>query len=268
MGFNVFQSLTHGAASAQPLPRVEAFTSLYEAGVIPRRGQLIMVAGRSGSQKSGFALYWTAAMRLDTLYFSADMSPFTAGCRLGSIATGKTSREVEALMGSVQGRRELEQGISKLRVRLCFGSPIKWPDVLAEMNAYVASRNKFPDVVVFDNLMDFDGAESGYEAQMAVMQDVTTFARETGCTVVILHHATDKSLNAHNQPFLPPGRDEIKGGLSEKPELILTVALNPHARELNVACVKQRDGACDLTGKSFVAFRADPERSCFSRLSG
>ena len=129
MGLNVFQSLRKGVSGQQPLPHVPAFKDLYEAGVTPRQGQVVMVAGRSGSQKSGFALYWVASMGLPTLYFSADMAPFTAGVRLASIATGMSSKEVEAMMGTTTGRAQIEQAASSLPIELSFGSPITWEQV-------------------------------------------------------------------------------------------------------------------------------------------
>ena len=43
MGLNVFQSLRKGVSGQQPLPHVPAFKDLYEAGVTPRQGQVVMV---------------------------------------------------------------------------------------------------------------------------------------------------------------------------------------------------------------------------------
>lgn len=273
MGLNVFESLRRGVSETVDLPRVDAFAELYELGVRPRRGQLIMVAGRSGSQKSGFVLFWAAQMGLPTLYFSGDMSPFTAGVRLASIATGWTSDEVEDQMGSDFGESLVTGalGESKADIDLVFASPITWDRVVAELNLYVMLRNELPELVVLDNLMDFEGAENDYEAQMQTMQDVSSFARELGVTVVVLHHASDKSWDAKNDPHSPPSRDQIKNGLSEKPELTLTVALGAHlvdeglepVREFRVACVKQRDGACDPSAGQFAILNCDPSRTQF-----
>ena len=263
MGLGPFQSLRRGVASAQPLPRVPGFRDLYREGVVPRRGQVIMVAGRSGTQKSGFALFWVAQMGLPTLYFSADMAPFTAGTRLASIATGRPSREVEALMGSVRGRASLEEAVKSLPIQLSFGSPITWDRVEDELNCWALLHNAYPQVVVFDNLMDFAGGESDYEAQMGVMQDITSFARATGCTVIVLHHASDKTMDAKNAPWRPPSRDQIKNGMAEKPELTLTIGLDPVNKEFHVACVKQRDGFCDPSAEHIVTLAVDPSRTWF-----
>ena len=263
MGLDVFRSLRKGISDAVELPRVPAFKDLYAHGFMPRRGQVIMIAGRSGHQKSGFALFWVASMRLPTLYFSADMSPYTAGVRLASIAMGKASGEVEALMRVEDGRRCVAEAVEGLPIQLSFGSPITWEQVEAEMNCYVLLHNRFPEVVVFDNLMDFAGGESEYAAQMQIMQDITAFARATGCTVIVLHHASDKTLAAKNSPFSPPARDEIKNGGSEKPELILGVALAATSGEYRVAVLKQRDGFCDPSARSFAVLKCDPSRTWF-----
>jgi hypothetical protein len=267
MGLSPFQSLRKGVNAAEPLPRLPAFRDLYAEGVTPRQGQVIMIAGRSGTQKSGLALYWVSQMGLPTLYFSADMTPFTAGTRLGAIATGMTSEEVESYMATVGGRRQVEEAINGMPVSLSYGSPITWERVEAEVNCYVMLHNAFPKVVVFDNLMDFAGGEADYEAQMEAMQDITAFTRITGATTLVLHHASDKTMDAKNDPWRPPSRDQIKNGMAEKPEITLGVALDPIHMEFRVACLKQRDGACDPTGNRFVTLRVDPARTLFQAMN-
>lgn len=264
---NPARALSLNADSGRKLPRVEALDSLYAGGFDPRHGQVIMVAGRSGSQKSGFALWWVDQMDLDTLYFSADMSPFTASSRIASTRCGLNMEEIEAALheGGTH-KTHIFDALADSRITFSFGSPITWRQVDEEMDAYVELRNKFPEVIVFDNLMDFDGAESDYTAQMGVMQSVTELARDTGATVIIMHHASDKSWDAKSDPFNPPSRDQIKGGLSEKPELSLSVALDPNTLNFNVAVVKQRMGPQDPTAKRWKTIRCEPELTRFHKL--
>lgn len=264
---NAARALSLNSDSGRKLPRVDALESLYARGFDPRHGQVIMIAGRSGSQKSGFALWWMNQMNLDTLYFSADMSPFTASSRIASTRAGLTTDEVEAALaaGGVQ-RDRIFEALESSRISFSFGSPITPRQVDEELDAYVELYNKFPEVMVFDNLMDFEGAESDYAAQMAVMQRVTELTRDTGSTSVIMHHASDKSWDAKTDPFSPPSRQEIKGGLSEKPELSLSVALDPRSLQFNVAVVKQRMGPQDPTAKSWAALRCEPELTRFHKL--
>ncbi|WTX63662.1 helicase RepA family protein [Streptomyces halstedii] len=260
------RSLALHAESGKELPRVEAFEDLYAAGVRPRHGEVVMIAGRSGTQKSGFALFWVAQMNLPTLYFSADMSAFTASSRLASMATRDTTEMVEA--GMAEGgkyRQAYIDALASSNITFSFGSPITWKQIDEEIEAYVELWDAYPQVVCFDNLMDFEGAESDYTEQMAVMQGATELARDTGATVILLHHASDKAWEAKSSPWNPPSRDQIKGGLSEKPELSLSVALDPTSMAYHVACVKQRMGPCDPTAQRYTTMICEPEYTRFKR---
>ncbi|MFJ3974909.1 AAA family ATPase [Streptomyces sp. NPDC090021] len=261
------RSLAKHAESGKELPRIEAFDALYGMGCRPRHGEVIMIAGRSGTQKSGLALFWVASMNLPTLYFSADMSAFTASSRLASMQTGDTTEMVEA--GMAAGGRHREEylaALAHLNITFSFGSPITWKAVDEELEAYVELWDAYPAVMVFDNLMDFDGAESDYTEQMSVMSGLTELARATGATVIVLHHASDKSWEAKSDPWAPPSRDQVKGGLSEKPELSLSVALDPNSHEYRVAVIKQRMGPCDPTARRYASMRCHPEVTRFSKL--
>lgn len=258
------RSLSLNAEAGRELPRVPAFSALYAQGCRPRHGEVIMVAGRSGTQKSGFALFWVAQMNLPTLYFSADMSAFTASSRLASMATGDTTEMVEiGMKEGGQSRQRYLDALAPSQLQFSFGSPITWEAVDEELEAWVELRDAYPEVIVFDNLMDFDGAESDYTEQMAVMSNATELARMTGATVILLHHASDKSWSAQNDPWSPPSRDQIKGGLSEKPELSLSVALDPQSLEYRVAVIKQRMGPSDPTANTYCLMRCEPSVTRF-----
>lgn len=258
------RSLALHAESGKELPRIPAFNALYARGIRPRHGEVIMIVGRSGTQKSGFALYWIEQMHVNALYFSADMSAFTASSRIANMITGDTTEMVE--MGMKAGGKHRQGYLDALatsKIQFSFGSPLSWRKVDEELEAYVEIHNRYPELICFDNLMDFEGAESDYTEQMAVMANATELARSTGATVVLLHHATDKGWAATSDPWSPPSRDQVKGGLSEKPELSLSVALNPQSYEYRVACIKQRMGPSDPTAGSFVSLRCEPERTRF-----
>lgn len=262
------RSLALHAESGRELPRVPAFAALYARGCRPRHGEVVMIAGRSGTQKSGFALFWVAQMNLPTLYFSADMSAFTASARLACMVTGDTTEMVEiGMKHGGEHRARYLQALADLNIQFSFGSPITWQAVDEELEAYVELWNAFPQIIVFDNLMDFDGAESDYTEQMAVMSNATELARSTGATVILLHHASDKSWEAKQDPWAPPSRDQVKGGLSEKPELSLSVALDPNSMEYRVAVIKQRMGPSDPTARSYAVLWAEPELTRFHGTS-
>jgi hypothetical protein len=261
------RSLGLHAESGRELPRVDAFSALYAKGVRPRHGEVVMIAGRSGTQKSGLALYWIAQMNLPSVYFSADMSAFTASSRIASMNTGDPTELVE--IGMREGGATRQRYLDALKsgpgsnIQFSFGSPLSFQRVEDVLDARVEVFDSFPEIICFDNLMDFEGAESDYTAQMEVMSYATELARHTGATVIVLHHASDKSWEAKADPWSPPSRDQVKGGLSEKPELSLTVAFDPYSYQYKIACVKQRMGPSDPTARNFASLRIEPELTRF-----
>lgn len=264
---NPARALTLNAESGRALPRVEALADLYNMGCKPRHGEVVMVVGRSGTQKSGFALWWTIQMNLPTLYFSADMSAFTAATRVAGMQTGYTTGAIENLMRTDGVEREKIVGsLQDLNLQFAFGK-ITWEGLDEELAAYVELHNAFPEVIVVDNLMDIEGCSTDYQPQMEAMDSLTALARTTGATVIVLHHASDKTWEAKSDPWAPPSRDQVKNGLAEKPELCLGVALNPRTFEYRIAVLKQRMGPQDPTGQSCALLRCEPERTRFHRMT-
>lgn len=256
------QALVQSSTSAPSMPYVEGLRPLYDLGCSPRRGEVIMIAGRSGSGKSSFALWMAEMWGLDTLYFSADMSARQASAKLAALLTQQTVDEVEAGM-LTEDRNHYLEALEESRIKFSFRSPIRWDTVIQELNTWVTLHNRFPEVIVFDNLMDFENAESEYTEQMFVMQAVSDISRDTGATVLILHHASDKSWEADSRPYRPPSRKEVKGGLSEKPEMSLGVAVNNTVNDFHVAPIKNRMGFQDPTGNTFATLRSDPSKNMF-----
>lgn len=257
------RALRLNANKGKPLPYVKDLEALYQIGFEPRHGQLIMVAGRSGSQKSGFVMWWVDQMDLSTLYHSGDMSPFTASARIASTRYGQTTEEIEAILARDDEQTDdLMRSLNGSKMHFSFGSPITWRAIDEELRAHVEIFNRYPECVVFDNLMDFDGAEADYSAQMETMQFITEFNRETGATTIVMHHASDKQMDAR-RPWKPPGRNEIKGGMGEKPEITLTVALDNSTLDFNIAIAKNRMGPQDPSAEQFVSLKCIPELTRF-----
>lgn len=257
------RALRLNANSGKPLPFVQDLSSLYEIGFAPRHGQLIMVAGRSGSQKSGFVMWWVDQMDLSTLYFSGDMSPFTASARIASTRYGLPTEDIERIVDEKDEHyHDLMRVLDGSKMQFSFGSPITWRQVDEEIRAYVEIYNAYPECVVFDNLMDFEGAEADYSAQMETMQYLTEFTRETGSTTIVMHHASDKAMDLR-RPWKPPSRADVKGGLAEKPELSMGVALDNMSLDFNIAVLKQRMGPQDPSGEQYVSLKCIPELTRF-----
>lgn len=250
------------ARSAPLLPKVPELAPLYDWGAAPRVGQVIMIAGRPGSQKSGFALFWVRQMGLPTLYMSGDMTPFEATSRLVGMETRLELEEIEERIDGA-GLGSHEAALDDVQISFSFGSPITYHAIEAELEGWVELHNAYPPVIVIDNLMDIEGCEAEYAMQTEAMQILTELARTTGSTVMVLHHASDKTDKVSG---MPPARREIKNGLAEKPQLTLGVAFDPDLSELRVAVLKQRSGRADPSGLDHIRLRAYPEVTRFAPL--
>src|SRR5215204_1746880 len=142
------RSLVLNAESGRELPRVAALQALYDRGCRPRHGEVIMVAGRSGTQKSGFALWWVEQMGLDAFYFSADMSPFTASARMASMLSGNTTEDVEKGMDEGGEVRDYYLNLlDRSKMHFAFGTPLSWRKIDEELEGYVELRDAFPEVL-------------------------------------------------------------------------------------------------------------------------
>lgn len=250
--FNLNQAVHMRRFVKDELPHVQELTPLYEAGVNFTRGQIIMIAGRNGSQKSGFTMWLMSKFEQPTLYISSDMSSQTVVSRMGALAaTGhKTNHVVFAPL-----------------------SPISWQDVGDVIEAWVELWDTYPAHIVIDNLQDFQGASHGYKEQMEEMSSIAAMARDLGSNVWIMHHASDRSMRGNtdegdNAAALPPPRWDIKNGLGEKPEVVLGVALDPREvadgmHNFNIAVLKDREGASDPTGQTFVTLICEPGQTRF-----
>lgn len=260
------QALDMNIRESKKMPHVPDLEALYAHGWQPRKGELMMVAGRPGAQKSGFVMWLVEQWGLPTLYFSGDMSAHTASARIASMKAGMTTEEVEKAMLATKGygRQDVLEAVESSCINFAFGE-ISYGRIEAQIDAWVEVHNAYPEVLVIDNLCDIPGCEADYAAQMEAMQGLAAIKTELGINVIVLHHASDKSWNA-DAAWKPPSRQEVKGGLAEKPECSLTVAYNPNLRQYNIAVVKQRSGFSDPAATSYVTIACHPEYTRFSAL--
>lgn len=238
---------------------------LYAFGCTPRLGEMIMIAGRDGSQKSGFALWLTTQWDLPTMYLSADMSGFQASTRLACMKMGYKVGQVEAILQGPddEARQEILRALARIKTTFSFDSPITARQVEAELGAYVELWDAWPKVIVIDNLMDVEGGEADYASQQAIMQDLDSLKRDTGSTIMVLHHATGKTNRAREDPGWPPMKADIKNGMAEKPETIFGVGLDPLTLEFKIAVLKNRNGPQDPNADRPVVIQADPVHTRF-----
>lgn len=221
-----------------------------------------MIAGRSGSQKSGLALWMVTEWNLPTVYFAADMTLNEVSIRLACSKMGLTTEEVqERLDAGGHGAAEVQDAIADMPIQIATGA-ITWFALDKQIEAYVELHDRFPEVIVIDNLMDVEDGASDYHAQMEIMEALVEVARFTGATVLVLHHATDKGDGYSTDA---PARRDIKNGMSEKPQLILGVALDNYTLDFQIAVLKQRMGPSDPSGRLKAWISAQPEVTRFHR---
>lgn len=262
--FNAARSLFHSATLGEPLPRVAALEKLYQVGTTLRKGEFIMIAGEPGTQKSGFALWLTQEMNLPTLYISADMNSFQASMRIAANATGVPIKQIE------EDRRNGNMdpylhALEQSNTVFAFDSEPTLGDIEQQLEAYVEVYDAWPEVMVVDNLMDvYAEAENENQALKQVCAWGHQWVRESGCTLIYLHHMTEGGDPKHNSAY-PRRRKDILQKVAAKPELILSVSLD--GDEFRIATVKQRMGPSDASGGAYVTLRIAPEYGTFSRWS-
>lgn len=83
--FSFSQALLMRKAPLVELPRVSELDDLYDAGVELASGLITMVAGRSGSQKSGFIMWLLSQLEQPALYIAGDMGMRTVVSRMAAL---------------------------------------------------------------------------------------------------------------------------------------------------------------------------------------
>lgn len=257
------RSLRLNLRSAPELPHIPELGDLYAFPSRPRHGELIMIAGRPGTGKSTFGMWFAHRLGIPVLYFSADMTPYEASIRLACMELKKNAEQIG------EDLKEDEEAVySRLRdsrITFSFGE-ITWKKIEREIEAYVELWNAYPQLIVIDNLMDIEGCDSDYSEQKRAMQFLTNINREIASTMIVLHHCSDKTESAKD-PSQPPARRDIMNGLGEKPQRTWTVAINPHSDEFRIAQVKARMEHCDPSGNQYVTLRAIPEEARYEKHS-
>jgi replicative DNA helicase len=241
-----------------PLPTI--FDRLAHNGIHICRGQVIMIAARSGVGKSQFAQYYVTRLAQmhagRTMYFSADQDRATVVNRMAAMLTGDSFNKVAERMREDGGQEYLD-AIADLngRVGFSFEANPTVLDIHSELMAWwTAWGGTYPDVVVIDTLMKLVG---DHESEWASGRDITKFlqmvARETNSAVIVLHHMNETG-NLQNK--VPPKRD-IHNKLDQVFDLILGLERDREANELLVGPVKWRHGVEDPEGNLFSRFKVD-----------
>lgn len=247
----------------RPMPTVlQPFAS---AGVYIRRSEVTMIAGQPGAGKSLIAL-WHAVMWAQQgfrgIYFSADSAELGQASRaLAMVMMNLSVSEAETML-----EREDEWALNSIakinNLFWSFEDDLSYENINDEIEAFVELWGVCPDFIIVDNLTDVEGqADDEWATQRRALKALVQLARRTDAATVVLHH-TSEDPRIHEEPC--PPRSAIQGKCSQKPALILTVADCGSRRP--VACVKNRYGHSDKSGRTAMWFRLDEDTLHWSAI--
>ena len=248
------QVLEHQGPSGAVLP--EILPTLTHRGIRLRRGQVTMAVAQPNGGKSLFSLWYAVTSGVRCLFVSADTDPHTTFLRALAIEMQLTTDEVENLV--LNDKEKLREAVSRLSlVRFAFDPSPSLEDIDLEVQAYEEVFGAYPELIVVDNLMNvMSMSDSEWAGMRETMSFMHVLARKTESCVLILHHVSENDSKAH----FPAPRRAIQGKVSQLAEQILSLAMEPAAGVLRVACVKNRHGMHDANAEDFETVYVDPPR--------
>ncbi|AJC53975.1 AAA family ATPase [Streptomyces sp. 769] len=255
---SIIQGLNKRGRAGEPLPTV--FKSLADMGAHFRRGQLHLIAAAPGIGKSAFTANLIFKAGVPTFYFSADSDAFTQYVRVGAIATGFTTTEVEQLIADGNTQALNATLAQHNHIRWNFNAAPTIDDLEEELQAY-ADLYGWPHCIVIDNVSNVvheDGAD-GYAGLEKLTEYFHELARTTGAAVIGLHHVT----GPWNNGIEPVPLSGIRGQIGRVPEVILTLHKGGNEFEglkLNVSICKNRGGKADPSGSTYAELTWEPDR--------
>lgn len=248
------QVLEHQGPAGATLP--EILPSLTRRGIRLRRAQVALAAAQPNGGKSLFSLWYAISTQVRCLYLSADTDPHTTMLRAAAIRTGMSIDQVEGL---------IEKDVSQVRsalaelnaTRFSFDPNPGLEDIELTVAAYEEAFGAYPELIVVDNLMNvLSGLDNEWQGMREVMSAMHTLARYTEACVLVLHHVSENDSKA----LYPAPRRAIQGKVSQLPELILTLAIEPASGIFRIACVKNRHGVHDASGEDYETVYVDASR--------
>lgn len=216
-----------------------------------------MVAGQPEAGKSLFALWhavqWATNHNLRGIYLSADSAELGQAARaLAMKVMNLPASDAEKMLEEEDEWALLQmEGLNNLS--WSFEDDLSYENINEEVEAFVELWGTTPDFIIVDNLTDVEGqAEDEFATLRRAMKALTQLARATDSAVIVLHH-TSEDPKFEGDPC--PPRSAIFGKVSQKPALVFTVANRGDRRP--VACVKNRFGPSDKSGKTATWLRLD-----------
>lgn len=237
--FTSERALRAAGTRGEPLPHLPELEAMYRYGFEPRRGQMMMIAGQSGAAKTFFALWLVLKWGLRTLYCSQDSDAHTMTARQVAALSGMT---VDTASGYILNDPDyVAPYVENSNIRYTFDQ-LTVESLWHELDAGLEVEDRYPEVIVIDNLSDLDVGDESYQARLYGMQELHRL-RLTGALVIVLHHTRSNPGGKNNWSTNDPQpRWEIDNKLDRKPELILTTAIDVPNRRYSISKVKDRSG--------------------------
>lgn len=226
-----------------------------ELGIIPRRGQLILIAAGPGIGKSAMTLTMVLEALVPALMYSADSDAFTQLSRsIANLADMKVSAAAEMILED-RITDEIKSELRKIPLIIDYDSSPTPNDIEEILMAYYELCNEFPALIVVDNITNVvtDASDSGdpFSGLEALMDYLHSMARQTGACVIGLHHVTGDYNNGDKAIPL----NGVKGQITRVPEMVLTLHKKPLENGRWILCVspvKNRGGKADPTGQTYA----------------
>lgn len=250
------QAASRHLDTPQLLP--DLFPSFKQAGIRFRRAQVTMIAGQPNSGKSLLALFYAIKAQRPTLYVSADTDAYTTTLRAAAVVTGNTIDTIEDSFKQENGMQVFQNALTSLTyLEFSFDPSPTLDDIQLMIQAYGEKYGQYPELIIIDNLMNVAALhDNEWTGMRDIMKASHHIARETQAAVFVLHHTSE----AEGDPTKPPARKAIQGKVSQLPEVIITVAMEPENNEFRVACVKNRFAKHSAMGTDYVTIYSDAAR--------
>lgn len=255
----VFQG-EKGSAKSAPLPGL--LPILTQRGIVPERGQMMMIAAQPNGGKSMLSLWYVIDKKLPTLFFSADTDKRTTMYRAVSIATDRTFDEVKSMPGTSADWiiEDAALDIMRAGIQFEFNPNPSIRDIDLELQAYEEVYGPgHLQCVVLDNLLNVANDAGDFNGLVTILGELHALARNLDVALIILHHVNEGGTKAE----FPAPRATIRGKVSQYPEQILTIALVPNEQQMRVAMVKHRHKTPSPGAEDYETIWVDPTRMTF-----
>lgn len=261
------RTLAHAARKGETLrePLPWNFPQWQRVGIIPRRGNVTMIAATPAAGKTFVALKIAEKIKEPILFFSADTDEETMLVRAAAIASGQRQDAIRTELLLDEGGREHYGDVLANHfghVRFVWESDPTYEDLALETAACAEVLGTWPSIIIIDTLMKLVGeSDNEWSSMRDSTKAIDRLARITGASVIVLHHMSENS----SRPDFPPPKRDIQGKVSQLPAVIVSLAMAQDGSALRACAVKNRLGVGDPSGNTFVEVPVDFDRGSFFR---